>query len=182
MKEVLKWVAGVLFILFSIAALANQGFVSFMLFSLATIICFPPFLAFVQGKSGSIISSGTKYLLVVFSFILGVNQFPDIKSKKPPKETKNTIVRDTVFIHDTIVRGESTQAKPSLKEKSNSKLVSPITPSTYSETPKKTKKERRGGCTYNGNTLYQGRRGGCYYINSNGNKTYVDRSYCSGCD
>lgn len=35
-----------------------------------------------------------------------------------------------------------------------------------------------GGCTYNGNTLYDGPKGGCYYINSNNNKTYVDRSYC----
>ncbi|WP_299221854.1 hypothetical protein [uncultured Aquimarina sp.] len=25
----------------------------------------------------------------------------------------------------------------------------------------------------------QGSRGGCYYINSNGNKTYVDRSICN---
>jgi len=32
--------------------------------------------------------------------------------------------------------------------------------------------------TYNGHTLYKGPKGGCYYINSNGNKTYVDRSYC----
>ena len=30
--------------------------------------------------------------------------------------------------------------------------------------------------TYNGKTLYTGPRNGCYYINSNGNKTYVDRS------
>lgn len=26
---------------------------------------------------------------------------------------------------------------------------------------------------------FRGPRGGCYYINSNGNKTYVDRSYCN---
>ena len=32
--------------------------------------------------------------------------------------------------------------------------------------------------TYNGNVLYTGPRGGCYYKNSNGNKTYVDRSEC----
>lgn len=32
--------------------------------------------------------------------------------------------------------------------------------------------------SYNGNVLQIGPRGGCYYINSNGNKTYVDRSYC----
>lgn len=31
---------------------------------------------------------------------------------------------------------------------------------------------------YNGNQLWTGKLGGCYYINSNGNKTYVDRSNC----
>jgi len=36
------------------------------------------------------------------------------------------------------------------------------------------------GCgTYNGHTLYKGSQGGCYYINSSGNKQYVDRSYCN---
>jgi hypothetical protein len=33
--------------------------------------------------------------------------------------------------------------------------------------------------TYNGHSLHKGPRGGCYYINSNNNKTYVDRSYCN---
>ena len=34
-------------------------------------------------------------------------------------------------------------------------------------------------CYYNGRRLYRGPQGGCYYINSNGNKTYVDRSECN---
>lgn len=35
------------------------------------------------------------------------------------------------------------------------------------------------GCgLYNGKTLYLGAQGGCYYITSGGNKSYVDRSYC----
>ena len=35
------------------------------------------------------------------------------------------------------------------------------------------------GCgTHNGNTLYKGPDGGCYYYNSNDNKTYVDRTEC----
>ncbi len=35
------------------------------------------------------------------------------------------------------------------------------------------------GCgTYNGKALYKGSDGGSYYYNSNGNKTYVDRSKC----
>lgn len=33
--------------------------------------------------------------------------------------------------------------------------------------------------SYNGIRLITGPKGGCYYINSNGNKTYVDRSYCN---
>jgi len=32
---------------------------------------------------------------------------------------------------------------------------------------------------HNGNQLWTGPRGGCYYYNSNGNKTYVDRSECN---
>ncbi len=35
-------------------------------------------------------------------------------------------------------------------------------------------------CGYhNGKKLYKGPKGGCYYINSNGNKTYVDRKKCN---
>ncbi len=33
-------------------------------------------------------------------------------------------------------------------------------------------------CYHNGSQLYEGPQGGCNYINSNGNKTYVDRSEC----
>jgi hypothetical protein len=33
--------------------------------------------------------------------------------------------------------------------------------------------------TYNGHQLYKGSSGGCYYINSNNNKTYVDASHCN---
>ena len=32
--------------------------------------------------------------------------------------------------------------------------------------------------TYNGHILYKGPEGGCYYYNSNQNKTYVERSEC----
>ena len=38
-----------------------------------------------------------------------------------------------------------------------------------------------GGCPYNGHTLYVGEKGGCYYVNSSGNKEYVDKKYCSSC-
>jgi hypothetical protein len=35
--------------------------------------------------------------------------------------------------------------------------------------------------TKDGRALYIGPRGGCFYCNKNGNKTYVDRSLCEGC-
>ncbi|MEN2507688.1 hypothetical protein V8Z77_12310 [Stutzerimonas stutzeri] len=34
------------------------------------------------------------------------------------------------------------------------------------------------GCGPSGADLKQGPRGGCFYINRNGNKTYVDRACC----
>lgn len=38
---------------------------------------------------------------------------------------------------------------------------------------------KRDDCgSYKGKKLNRGPRGGCYYINKNGNKTYVDRSLC----
>lgn len=33
--------------------------------------------------------------------------------------------------------------------------------------------------SHNGKQLYLGPKGGCYYINSNGNKEYVNRSECN---
>lgn len=34
-------------------------------------------------------------------------------------------------------------------------------------------------CTYKGYPLHKGKRGGCYYINKNGNKQYVNRQLCN---
>ncbi|MDF3076174.1 MAG: hypothetical protein K0S09_63 [Sphingobacteriaceae bacterium] len=34
---------------------------------------------------------------------------------------------------------------------------------------------------HNGHQLFLGPQGGCYYVNSSGNKTYVDRSECINC-
>lgn len=52
----------------------------------------------------------------------------------------------------------------------------------YSNIHNKRKKKyvNKWGCgTHNGNTLYRGSRGGCYYLNSKNNKIYVDRNKCN---
>ena len=64
------------------------------------------------------------------------------------------------------------------------KLGTAASPQQYSYTPvvkKKVRKARSMGCTYSGNELNVGPRGGCFYYTSSGRKEYVDRSYCSGC-
>lgn len=49
-------------------------------------------------------------------------------------------------------------------------------PSTHAVKPEHSNYTKR---SYNrSRTYYKGPRGGCYYINSNGNKTYVERSMC----
>ncbi|AZA81278.1 hypothetical protein C1637_01500 [Chryseobacterium lactis] len=69
---------------------------------------------------------------------------------------------------------ELTGKKPK-KSKSSRKSKS-----TSSRSSKSYSSSGSGGCTYNGNQLYVGSRGGCYYY-SGSSKQYVDRSYCSGC-
>jgi len=66
----------------------------------------------------------------------------------------------------------SKKQKKKTKKKSKSSSGSKRSKSFYSSSK---------GCTYNGNKLYVGSRGGCYYYTGN-SKQYVDRSYCSGCN
>jgi len=53
-------------------------------------------------------------------------------------------------------------------------------PGTYPGSGRGTGSGNEWRCgTYNGKTLYTGPQGGCYYYNSKGNRTYVDRSKCN---
>ena len=55
-----------------------------------------------------------------------------------------------------------------------------ITVSCYTSDDNYSSLGRDVPCGYhNGKQLYKGPKGGCYYINSNGNKSYVDRSKCN---
>ncbi|WP_347216465.1 hypothetical protein [Chryseobacterium sp.] len=67
------------------------------------------------------------------------------------------------------------------KTKTKSSRKSRSTRSDYSSPRSYSSASRSKGCTYNGNQLYVGSRGGCYYYSGN-SKQYVDRSYCSGCN
>lgn len=62
----------------------------------------------------------------------------------------------------------------------NSSLENSSSNSSYSNNLKKTGDSSYKPKRYQNTRNYiRGPRGGCYYINSNGNKTYVDRSLCN---
>lgn len=63
----------------------------------------------------------------------------------------------------------------SSKRKSTSKKKTYSNRRSYSASSSKS-------CTYNGNSLNVGKRGGCYYYSGSGNKVYVDRAYCNNCN
>ncbi|AZA52631.1 hypothetical protein [Chryseobacterium sp. G0201] len=94
-------------------------------------------------------------LLLPASFTASTNRTTSTTefSSKKPKKSKSSKVRKS-------------RSKSSRSSYSNSSR------SSYSQSK---------GCTYNGNSLNVGSRGGCYYY-SGSSKVYVDRSYCSGCN
>ena len=69
----------------------------------------------------------------------------------------NAITADGIYQDTTRTKDTANSKKPVVKEKE-----------TTSDCGK-----------HKGKQLYKGPRGGCYYINSKGNKTYVDKSECN---
>lgn len=84
-----------------------------------------------------------------------------------------------VSFNATLNNGASKTELSSNKQKKKTKK----TKSSKSSGSKRSRSFYSSGknCTYNGNQLYVGKRGGCYYYTGS-SKQYVDRSYCSGCN
>ncbi|MCX8533241.1 hypothetical protein [Chryseobacterium luquanense] len=72
-------------------------------------------------------------------------------------------------------------AENSATAKTEFSTAKPKKKSKKSKAKKSSTASRSKDCSYNGHTLYVGKRGGCYYYTGN-SKQYVDRSYCSGCN
>lgn len=71
MKLALKWIAGVSF-LFTAAALIIDGtFASAALYLVAGLVCLPPALEWIEGKTNFTFQSWQKYIIVIFGMSLG---------------------------------------------------------------------------------------------------------------
>ncbi|PIF43926.1 hypothetical protein CLU96_0850 [Chryseobacterium sp. 52] len=84
----------------------------------------------------------------------------------------------TATVNTTASKTELSSKKQKKKAK---KSKSNIKSSESSNYKKSNFYSQSKGCMYNGNKLYVGERGGCYYY-SGKSKQYVDRSYCSNCN
>lgn len=63
-----------------------------------------------------------------------------------------------------------------VKDKSTSSNINQFKSTRSFPSPRRTNTSKSSSSSRN---YIRGPRGGCYYINSNGNKTYVDRSMCN---
>lgn len=104
-------------------------------------------------------------------------------SGKMVKEIRFTIEIDVVI--NIVVQYSNTSPITARIYRNNSLVESGQSTGSYSVSHRSSNGGSSGsggssnGCgTYNGRSLRTGPKGGCYYINKNGNKTYVDRSYC----
>lgn len=63
-----------------------------------------------------------------------------------------------------------------VKDRSTSSNINQFKSTSSSPSSRRTNSAKSSSSSRN---YIRGPRGGCYYINSNGNKTYVDRSMCN---
>ncbi len=98
------------------------------------------------------------------------------------------------YVNSNYLTSQTSTSNTGSTYSSTSSSSYPTTSSSYSSTsnssysaPRSSYSTRRSSSRSSGykpkyrssKTYYRGPRGGCYYINSNGNKTYVDRSLCN---
>jgi hypothetical protein len=83
----------------------------------------------------------------------------------------------TATVNSTVSKTELSSKKQKKKSKKSNKSKA----GNSSSSKRSNFYSQSKGCMYDGNKLYVGKRGGCYYYTGS-SKQYVDRSYCSGCN
>ncbi|WP_282087063.1 hypothetical protein [Aquimarina algiphila] len=88
-------------------------------------------------------------------------------------------VRELQTKIDAIDRKLGTKNTSNTETKYLTKTVKYDSETRYSNSLEKNSSQNRQSRSRTTRTYHRGPRGGCYYINSNGNKTYVARSMCN---
>ena len=199
-KQILQYIVGVLLLICSLPMFSegSKGIIGGIVLIVGGLICVPKTRQIIEQKYKFQFSKPVKYIIVIFAwFSIGIFSKPippEIKNETSPstlpspKLSQNNVPLST----DTIIQKDNkaiTKNETKLKEikknplkvKSNNSSISSFK-ATSKNNSKITKKKKSGyGNSYtSGRSGYiRGPRGGCYYINSNGKKVYVDHSYCN---
>ncbi|WP_159732466.1 hypothetical protein [Sphingobacterium sp. 18053] len=102
---------------------------------------------------------------VLFIILLYTISFPVIAQNKYATTTDGKMV---------LLKSDGTWEY--VKDRSTSSNINQFKNTSSSPSPRRTNTSKSSSSSRN---YIRGPRGGCYYINSNGNKTYVDRSMCN---
>ncbi|MEM1336883.1 MAG: hypothetical protein AAGF96_03990 [Bacteroidota bacterium] len=130
------------------------------------------------------------YLTILFavtSYSQTESKIVELENQKKKFETEIKNLKDSINEIDlkiaqlkskinssTSAKTKEIERKPTNSPTSNSSSYRSSIKSNKSRSSSYNTKKYRSSRTY-----YRGPRGGCYYINSNGNKTYVARSLCN---
>ncbi len=116
-------------------------------------------------------------LFVLMGILAGIfsTESNEIKTIGNTEKVTDSIVLNNEQKNDTIINSFATTS-PNFTHKQSEVTKTKETTVKKSSPVRKTKAKRKPKSS---RTYYTGPRGGCYYINSNGNKTYVDRSFCN---
>jgi hypothetical protein len=208
LKSVLQYMLGIFLLFLSFGLLVIEGNFLLFIFTLTGgIICLPPSRKWVEGQLNFRLPTGLRYVLVFWAFLsIGIFAKPsrestpdsvqglyqsrseeasDSKDKDVmPVKTTTTVTTTTTTVEPVAAPRQAAQTAYAETEEAdaNEDLQTGVDevddePETVVEQPApathKYSRRRSSSREY-----IRGPRGGCYYINSNGNKTYVDRSMC----
>lgn len=128
-------------------------------------------------KIGLIVIASVFGLFVLMGILAGIfsTDSNEIKTISNVTKVTDSIVLNSQKKNDTTINSFATTST-NFDDKQPEVIKTKETTAKKSSQAKKTKSKRKSRSSRTYNT---GPRGGCYYINSNGNKTYVDRSFCN---
>ena len=205
-KSTLQYIVGILLLFLSLGLLIERNFLFFIFILIVGLICLPPSRKWIEGQLGLRLPTALRYMLVlgaIISFVIFVKPPPDaapdavqgLYQSRPedasaskdkvaaPVKTTTTVTTTTTTVEPVAapVQGAQTAYAKTEDADVNSGVQTEADeaddePETVVEQPAPVKHKysrRRASREY-----IRGPRGGCYYINGNGNKTYVDRSMC----
>ena len=188
------WIIGSILILSSLVGLSQGQSAAFLLL-IAGIVCIPVFPAYFSKYIGMDLAPKWRWSSFAILFMSAGALLPKDESKPVKPVNLSTKSPDTVVVKkepepkkdivvipekvDTVVREKKLEASvpaPVKKEPEPLPLSAPV---------KRAARQPSNGDGVNdyrprsSQRYTRGSRGGCYYINSNGKKTYVDRSLCN---